>query len=181
MTGSCKIRIDYQYKPSNSWTSYAGAVRRPQFCYEPQNLLERLPWDSLRVGRPTVLAGRRRENSAVFLVVCDDPKHREQTPVKPVERVGGQIGQTQKVTCEVSGGINGRFNGFRSRGGGSPSGPTGSVRPNIAWTISREAGGTSRAVRVIQYGSLCLARKRGEHGLTRSELAANILFLSGNV
>ena len=28
-------------------------------------------------------------------------------PAKPVERVAGQIGQTQKATCEVGGGING--------------------------------------------------------------------------
>src|ERR1700738_2422259 len=28
-------------------------------------------------------------------------------PAKPVERVVGQIGQTQKATCEVGGGING--------------------------------------------------------------------------
>ncbi len=27
-------------------------------------------------------------------------------PAKPVERVTGQIGQTQKATCEVGGGIN---------------------------------------------------------------------------
>ena len=47
VTRSCKIRIDYQYKLSNSWTSHASAVRRPQFCDELQNLLERLP---VRVG-----------------------------------------------------------------------------------------------------------------------------------
>ena len=34
-------------------------------------------------------------------------------PAKPVERVAGQIGQTQKATCEVGGGIN----GFRPRAG----------------------------------------------------------------
>src|SRR5208282_5331850 len=34
-------------------------------------------------------------------------------PAEPVERVAGQIGQTQKATCEVSGGIN----GFRPRAG----------------------------------------------------------------
>ena len=28
-------------------------------------------------------------------------------PGKPIERVGGQIGQTQKATCEVDGGVNG--------------------------------------------------------------------------
>ena len=34
-------------------------------------------------------------------------------PAKPVERVAGQIGQTQKATCQVGGGIN----GFRPRVG----------------------------------------------------------------
>lgn len=73
VTGSSKIRIDYQYKLSNSSTSHAGAVRRPQFCDEPQNLLERLPWDSGRARRPTVLVDHRRKNGAVFPMVCNDP------------------------------------------------------------------------------------------------------------
>ena len=28
-------------------------------------------------------------------------------PAKPIERVAGQIGKTQKATCEVGGGVNG--------------------------------------------------------------------------
>jgi hypothetical protein len=36
-------------------------------------------------------------------------------PAKPIERVAGQIGQTQEATCEVGGGLN----GFRPRVGAS--------------------------------------------------------------
>jgi hypothetical protein len=44
VTRSSKIRIDDQYKLSNSSTFFhAGAALRLQFCDAPQNLLERLP------------------------------------------------------------------------------------------------------------------------------------------
>ena len=42
-------------------------------------------------------------------------------PAKPVERVAGQIGQTQKATCEVGGGINGRPADLPSRKNVGPS------------------------------------------------------------
>ena len=62
------------------------------------------------VNRPPSLAGYRCGNGALCLVVCDDPMLRERTNLaclaqedcfiaaKPVERVAGQIGWTQKAT-----------------------------------------------------------------------------------
>ena len=44
------------------------------------------------------------------------PKHCFMS-AEAIEREVGQIGETQKATCEVSGGIDGRFDRFRPRGG----------------------------------------------------------------
>ena len=54
-------------------------------------------------------------------------------PAEPVERVVGQIGETQKATCEVGGGIN----GFRPRAGQGFRSVCDAVRCSIGVGIDR--------------------------------------------
>ena len=57
-------------------------------------------------------------------------------PAEAVERVAGQIGETQKATCEVGGGIRlgpaARFRSFARRGCSIAVGIDRSARPNCA-------------------------------------------------
>ena len=96
------------------------------------------------VGRP-VLPATNTETTASLLrfatIQCIEseqdlaglaPKERF-IPAKPVERVAGQIGQTQKATCEVDGGII----GFRPRAGPGFRSVCGAVRRLIGVGIHR--------------------------------------------